>query len=551
MSDLLQKHPNLKNNKNIRLKIMSKGAPPMIVSAVTSDPTTITTSKQQAAAKQTKATTVQARLAAKTELSVSKIRSQPIVRATVTSTPTSQKVVTAPAATSSIASTRSAGVAATSTPQPQTRKIDSRTMHALLAQGAENTTGPWLCLECGQNGRPISIPTYSRFRRHLIQAHKQKIDPRLCEHCGHRSQQKHDLNYHMLIKHDIPAPKEFQYPKCGLCSFVALDQQALRKHKDEDHQAQSSQQLCIYCNKSFQKEIQLYAHMRANHRERAQEDGVMDFTDEENFEDEADKYVPNHPEATQSPSSLGSKIKVLSNIQLPNKAPFITIDSQGGTNVLVATTTAENIQLEPSSEAEGLSNVASGIATSLAVLDSNVHLDETVESYEDDLQSQYIEAAMADVHGEILSQKDDTQVVTKFITEEGSELELTAAQKVRLLEQLQGQTDLTNNVVMVLDGTFEHTDESIQQQSEQIGDENDTSADVALVDDGKVDGESMEWQEGNDAESADESKNDESADAESAEESAENLSADESSQEGIADADKSIDTSNKAVLESK
>lgn len=537
MSEVLKKYPHLKNNKNIRLKIMSKGNSPMIVSAVTKDPTTIATSKQQAAAKQTRPATVQAKLATKTELSVSKMGSQPIVRSVVS---TSQKAASSTSGAVTTTTRATAASVSTPVPQPQPKKIDSRTMHALIAQGAENTTGPWLCLDCGQNGRPISIPSYARFRRHLIQTHRQKIDPRLCEHCGYRSQAKHDLFYHMLTKHDIPAPKEFTYPKCGLCTFVALDQPALRKHKDEDHQSQSSQQLCIYCNKSFQKEIQLYAHMRANHRERAQEDGVMDFTDDEQFEDDADKYVPNHPEASQASgtaTSSGSKIKVLSNIQLPTKAPFITIDSLGGANVMVATTTDDTIKLEPSSEAEGLSNVASGIATSLAVLDSNAHLDEGVESYDDDLQSQYIEAAMADVHGEILK-KDEaqhTQVVTKFITEEGSELELTADQKARLLEQLQGQTDLSNNVVMVLDESFQHQVDG--EQVEQMTDGNNASAGSAmeLGEDSKADdSETVEWQEtGHDNESADELKNDESIEADSAEElSAENISADESSQEG-------------------
>lgn len=546
MSEVLRKYPHLKNNKNIRLKIMSKGNSPMIVSAVTKDPTTIATSKQQAAAKQTRPVTVQAKLATRTELSVSKVGTQPTVRST------------APKAAAAVTTTTRATTApavSTAVPQAQPKKIDSRTMHALIAQGAENMTGPWLCLECGQNGRPISIPSYARFRAHLVRTHRQRIDPRLCEHCGHRSLAKHDLFYHMLTKHDIPAPKEFAYPKCGLCAFVALDQPALRRHKDDDHQSQSSQQLCIYCNKSFQKEIQLYAHMRANHRERAQDDGVMDFTDDETFEDEADKYVPNHPEASQVAASTsggagaGSKIKVLSNIQLPGKTPFITIDAQAGSSsVLVATSTADTIQLEPSSEAEGLSNVASGIATSLAVLDSNAHLDESVESYDDDLQTQYIEAAMADVHGEILKKDDDdgaqhTQVVTKFITEEGSELDLTADQKAQLLQQLQGQTDLSNNVVMVLDESFGQHQVVDGEQAEQIADAANASADSAedMGEDAKTDdGEAVEWQEGGGQadESADELKqHDESMEVDSAEEmsAAENISADESSQEGGVD----------------
>lgn len=447
ISEVLKKYPHLvKNNKNIKLKILQKGNSPVTVSAITKDPTTISTSKQQAAAKQSKAITVQAKIPAKSEVTVSK------------------KSTAATPSASKSANTTSPATKPTPSAQPgqQPKKIDSRTMHALIAKGAENMTGPWLCLDCGVDGRPISIPTYRSFRRHLINIHKQKIDPRICEHCGHRANKRNDLHYHILIKHNIKPPNDLQFPKCGLCTFIALDQTALRKHKEEDHQSQG-QQHCIYCNKTFQKEIQLYSHMRSNHKQRAQEDGVMDFTDEEDnaYEDDADKYVPNHPQAVTVATTTASesKIKVLSNITLPAKGQFI-IDSQGTGNVLVATST-ENIALEPSSEAEAMSNVASGIATSLAVLDTGAQL-EGAESYQEDLQ--YIEAAMADVHGETNIMKkeeedddDGTQVVTKFITEEGSELQLTAQQKAQLLEQLQGQEgQLSDNVVMVLDASFEH-----------------------------------------------------------------------------------------------
>lgn len=496
ISEVLKKYPHLvKNNKNIKLKILQKGNSPVTVSAITKDPTTISTSKQQAAAKQSKAITVQAKLPAKSEVTVSKL----------TTTPTAKPA-----------------------PKAQPKKIDSRTMHELIAKGAENMTGPWLCLECGMDGRPISIPTYKGFRKHLINVHKQKIDSRLCEHCGHRSHKRNDLHYHILIKHNIKPPNDLQFPKCGLCAFIALDQNALRKHKEEDHQSQG-QQHCIYCNKTFQKEIQLYTHMRNNHKERAQEDGVMDFSDEETYEDDADKYVPNHPEATQATTGE-SKIKVLSNITLPAKGQFI-IDAQGGGNVLVATTT-ENIALEPSSEAEGLSNVASGIATSLAVLDTNPQL-EGGEHFEEDLQSQYIEAAMADVHGEILKKdEEETEVVTKFITEEGSELELTAAQKAQLLEQLQGQEgQLSDNVVMVLDAGFE--------QSGQESDVNNTSAESMDVD--------VQSQQ-----SAEEIiKNDDSTEDEMA--SVENISADEDSQQEVVvqEQDASNDTTNEKTGDEK
>lgn len=465
ISEVLKKYPHLvKNNKNIKLKIMQKGNQQVKVATVQNEPVAKQSPKPTIA---TMKTTTRAQQAAAT------------AAAAATTSSTAKKVV------SQGTLVKDAG-ASVATPAPQPKKIDSRTMHALIAKGAENMTGPWLCLDCGVNGRPISIPSYRGFRRHLIVVHKQQIDRRLCEHCGWRSTKRNDLHYHMLTKHSIKAPADLHFPKCVLCDFVAIDVQALRKHKQEDHQAQSSQQVCIYCNKTFSKEIYLYAHMRDNHKERAQEDGVMDFSDDEMYEDDADKYVPNHPEASTSTANTSAsgdnKIKILSNIALPGKSPFV-LDAVANASNIIATA-SDNINLEPSSEAEGLSNVASGIATSLAVLDTNVHMDESDGTYHDgeDLQSsQYIEAAMANVHGEILSEKkeDDNgsgDLQTKFITEEGSELELTAAQKAELLEQLQGQSDgLTDNVVMVLnDAAFEqeHTaDGDHEEQHHSEGEE--------------------------------------------------------------------------------
>lgn len=476
ISEVLKKYPHLvKNNKNIKLKIMQKGNQQVKVSTVQTEPAVKSQPKPTIATMKTTTRAQQAAAAAAAAAST----------ATVT-----KKVVSV--AQSSIGKEVSAPA---TTPAPQPKKIDSRTMHALIAKGAENMTGPWLCLECGVNGRPISIPSYRGFRRHLIAVHKANIDKRLCEHCGWRSIKRNDLHYHMLTKHSIKAPADLHFPKCALCDFVAIDLQALRKHKQEDHQAQSSQQVCIYCNKTFSKEIYLYAHMRDNHKERAQEDGVMDFSEDELYEDDADKYVPNHPEASTSTAntsgSADNKIKILSNIALPSKSPFV-LDAVANASNIIATA-ADNISLEPSSEAEGLSNVASGIATSLAVLDTNVHMDEGDGAYHDhdetdDLQSsQYIEAAMANVHGEILSEKKEDEngsgdLQTKFITEEGSELELTAAQKAELLEQLQGQSDgLTDNVVMVLnDAAFEQEHAAEGEQEEQHHSESEEGG-VVLV----------------------------------------------------------------------
>lgn len=449
ISEVLKKYPHLvKNNKNIKLKIMQKGG--------TSVTTTATLPKEA------QPKSVAARMVA--------------TKSAVTAAAAAAAKTTPPAKL-------------TPAPATQPKKIDSRTMHALIAKGAENLTGPWLCLDCGVNGRPISIPSYKGFRRHLINVHGLKIDPRLCEHCGWRSTNRKELHYHILIEHQIKPPQDLQYPKCGLCNFVAVDQPALRRHKEDDHQNQSSQQQCIYCSKTFAKEIVLYQHMRAHHKEQAQEDGVMDFSDDEAYEDDTDKYVPNHPEMDAANADAGAsgenKIKVLSNITLPGKTQFVLDASASGTII-----STDNLTLEPSSEAEGLSNVVSGIATSLGVLDAAAHAEGEAYQSEDDPTTQFIEAELANVHGETLPAKGEESgdIVTKFITEEGSELQLTAAQKAELLEQLQGQGEgITDNVVMVLnDGNFEQL---VYGQDEPAAEEK--AAVDAPADDTHI--ESMDW----------------------------------------------------------
>lgn len=131
ISEVLKKYPHLvKNNKNIKLKILQKGNSPVTVSAITKDPTTISTSKQQAAAKQSKAVTVQAKLPAKSEITASKKPSSSggsIASASVAAVPTTSAAATA--------------AAAPAVKPGQPKKIDSRTMHALIAKGAENMTG--------------------------------------------------------------------------------------------------------------------------------------------------------------------------------------------------------------------------------------------------------------------------------------------------------------------------------------------------------------------------------------------------------------------------
>jgi len=376
LSEVLKKYPNLvKNPKNIKLKIMQKPS--------------------QSNSQQTTAI-----------VRVMKQDNNQMSGRIVSSTPAYQRP--------------------TSSNQP--KKIDAKTMHELIRLGAENMKGPWLCLECGSGGRPISIPTYKKFRAHLINVHKQKLDPRICEHCGLKPPRRIELIQHQLIQHNVNPPPDVPLFRCTTksCIFVTQKEDVLIKHKREVHK--EFQQKCKYCAKLFNKEFLLHAHMRAVHRHNAKHDGTMEYSEDE-------EYIPtgsgnSSKDESDAPSKKTNKIEILSNIEIPS-TQSIKFEIDG--TVTVAS--------QPSSEADALNSVASGISTSIAIVDN----------IDDDQYN--IEQQLAQVHGEFEeAKKEDQATITRLVAEDGTELELTASQKEEILQQLQSQgATLTDNVVMVLD----------------------------------------------------------------------------------------------------
>ncbi|CRK92121.1 CLUMA_CG005731, isoform A [Clunio marinus] len=170
--------------------------------------------------------------------------------------------------------------------------------------------------------------------------------------------------------------------------------------------------LCLDCGSGGRPiKFLLHAHMRAVHRHMAKNDGTMEYSEDE-------EYEPSGHEVNSS----GKKIEILSNIEIP-VSESIKFEIDG------------TIVSQPSSEAEALTSVATGIATSLG-LDDQFN----------------IEQQLAQVHGEYEEKKENSEIITKLVAEDGTELELTAAQKEEILQQLHSQgATLTDNVVMVLD----------------------------------------------------------------------------------------------------
>lgn len=403
IKEVLRQYPHLvKSNKNIKLKIMpSSGDQPQKI-IVKKEQLESITSNAQSQSSSPSQSVLRGQASSQTLLKPME-KSQNNVNQTVSQQPALPKV--SPPTTSAKPINVSVGNVAMSSAAPaQKRRIDSKTMHALIALGAENTTGPWLCLRCGVNGRPISIPSYRGFRRHLINTHKEQIDPALCEHCGCRSSTKRELHFHMEVEHKVKTTS-YTFPQCLLCSNAFLDTNALNKHMVEAHPDENKQQ-CIYCNKIFARELQLYNHMKTYHKKQALEDGIIDYSDEEFSESQDAGEVIRAPDIT-SKEKKESKIKIISDISLPSAGTIINMES---------------------------SNMSSGINAQVGIIGEQQEFMETNES-------------------SVIASEP------KFVTVDGNEMVLTDEQRQEIMAQL-NQDHGTGGVVMVLNEPTEYAAET-------------------------------------------------------------------------------------------
>ncbi|PSN36179.1 hypothetical protein C0J52_12903 [Blattella germanica] len=283
--------------------------------------------------------------------------------------------------------------------------------------GAENTTGPWLCHSCGSNEEPIHFETYYLYRRHLQDIHMEKIDARICEHCGHRASKRNLLLYHLYTKHGVPPPRNCQFPKCDQCDYVALSESLLIKHRNshsnnkefvckvcnaafksngalQGHMqtnlhSDPAKKLyeCPFCQKPFVRNINLKAHIRTSHKEVIRkideeerlllEGKEKEFGSLQQFED-GEEGQSSDAILDESLNTEGEEEGELMEVPVIDavmpKPGTGTVMLPSGVTVLAEAPAVQS--LVPSSEAEALSNVASGIAASLALNAGN--MDQTV-----------------------------------------------------------------------------------------------------------------------------------------------------------------------------
>ncbi|KAJ8952872.1 hypothetical protein NQ318_006488 [Aromia moschata] len=262
--------------------------------------------------------------------------------------------------------------------------------------------GPWMCHKCTEAGETRQeFVLYYLYRKHMTDVHNEVFDIRLCKYCGRRCGKHNLMMYHLYTKHGLKPPASYNFPKCDQCPYIALSAQKLTQHKMQHDPnemqcldcklAFTSQQTltahiqitghfnkagrssydCQYCTKKLQSAINLFSHIKNSHLKEARRDGIVSLDEmndvedmeqaEENVEEEEEEegqeeYIV--PEILPETGMQKDKVKIISNVKVPARSEQGSVDPQ-----------QQTIPLEPSSEAEALSNVASGIATSLGLVD--------------------------------------------------------------------------------------------------------------------------------------------------------------------------------------
>ncbi|XP_033218976.1 centrosome-associated zinc finger protein CP190 isoform X2 [Belonocnema kinseyi] len=224
------------------------------------------------------------------------------------------------------------------------KNSDDSMSKSLNVDGCE--TGPWKCSKCDLEEE---YTNYYMYRRHMQDVHEQKFDPRVCEHCGYKATKRNILMYHLYTKHNVPPPKNMFFPKCHACSYVALSETLLVRHQmNHNHRPASRSQIpslegtqCMQCAQEFKDVAELASH----------EISTCHGTSNEN------------KDKTHRCPHCGKTFVRVTNLH-------VHLDCVHKELRNIASAPQISVALEPSTEAEALSNVVSGIATSLGVNDS-------------------------------------------------------------------------------------------------------------------------------------------------------------------------------------
>ncbi|KAF5283555.1 hypothetical protein FQA39_LY17301 [Lamprigera yunnana] len=259
-------------------------------------------------------------------------------------------------------------------------------------QEDKSNDGLWRCEICSTANESIEFVLYYLYRKHMTDVHNGKFDSQMCKFCGHKCSKHNMLMYHLYTKHGVKPPPAYTFPKCSHCPYIALSETIMAKHEANHnkcvecnvtftnekvltahmrltgHSGKTGKNNfdCQYCGKKFQSALTLFTHIKVIHRDEACRDGIVNMEDEnedveynEELKD-SQEYMESEEFVDEMKDDKKDKIKILSDVKLSSMdLPQTNTDSLD----------QHNLALEPSSEAEALNNVASGIATSLGLVD--------------------------------------------------------------------------------------------------------------------------------------------------------------------------------------
>ncbi|CAH1973010.1 unnamed protein product [Acanthoscelides obtectus] len=276
-------------------------------------------------------------------------------------------------------------------PKPKTQNPPPKPKPVLIDKPVASD-GPWYCNKCEESGEPQEFVLYYLYRKHMQDVHNVEFDISLCKFCGKKCVKENVMAYHLYTKHGYKTSSSISFPKCDLCPYVAISIPKLASHhashKPQERQCPccklaftSNQSLalhvqltahrdkqvrtsceCQYCNKKTYSSIGLLLHLKSNHLKEAKRDGIVlnltDLEQMENLNDINDSEEEEGEYITPDNIDQKDKVKIISNVKVPSQPQD---HKQQIAHVVPP--------LEPSSEAEALNNVASGIATSLGLVD--------------------------------------------------------------------------------------------------------------------------------------------------------------------------------------
>ncbi len=97
-------------------------------------------------------------------------------------------------------------------------------------------SGPWECSRCtDDSGAPLTFGDYYGCRYHHSEVHGRRFDPDACDRCGTVLPKRAAMAHHRLVRHKLPPPPGFSFPRCRLCPFAALNRVSLEKHVKNKH----------------------------------------------------------------------------------------------------------------------------------------------------------------------------------------------------------------------------------------------------------------------------------------------------------------------------